>query len=178
MENCMVCEYRAACCKGYPAAFIPFPKILEHVIPQMEPATFKVYWALSQTVRTFNPVKQNFAISWATNKQISKLSGIKEKNLHIHYRRLERDYGLIRKQTDQSRNKDGSWRWRRNFFDLSPVYSNWFKIKELEQSLKGKSATSKYRMRRADVTLSRRAANREISRKTQEKHKKFLSKEY
>jgi hypothetical protein len=167
-ENCLTCEYYAAACKGYPAAFNPEPKILEHVLPVMYKnghyQTAAVYWALKQTVRTWDIRKENFAISWASNDKISELSAVPKKKLYIHYRLLEIEYGLIRKQTDNYRDKQTGKYKRRNFFDLSPVFKPFVLLRNFENQLKGRNKTELFQKRRRFISMNRRSANRERGR--------------
>jgi hypothetical protein len=163
--KCLVCEYYAAACKGYPGAFVMVPKILEHAMPRLSVRAKAVLLAILFTVRSFSLRAKNFGISFASNKEISKLSGVPVKRLYIYYKELEQE-NIIRKQTDSARHKTGpkkgTWKNKRNFFDISIIFKSFISIKDLEREIKHCAQYEKMQKRRAFVAENRRKSNRQI----------------
>lgn len=164
--KCLVCEYYAACCKGYPCAFVMVPKILEHAMPRLSVRAKAVLLAILFTVRSFSLRSKNFGISFASNKEISKLSGVPAKHLSRYYKELEQE-NIIRKQTDGARHKTGpkkgTWKNKRNFFDISIIFKPFISIKDLEREIKHCAQYEKMQKRRAFVAENRRKSNRQIN---------------
>jgi hypothetical protein len=164
--KCLVCEYYAAACKGYPGAFVMVPKILEHAMPRLSVRAKAVLLAIFLTVRSFSIRSKNFGISFASNKEISKLSGVPVKRLYIYYKELEQE-NIIRKQTDSARHKTGpkkgTWKNKRNFFDISIIFKPFISVKDLEREIKHCAQYEKMQKRRAFVAENRRKSNRQIN---------------
>jgi hypothetical protein len=164
--KCLVCEYYAAACKGYPGAFVMIPKILEHAMPRLSVRAKTVLLAILFTVRSFSLRSKNFGISFASNKEISKLSGVPAKHLSRYYKELEQE-NIIRKQTDSARHttgpKKGTWKNKRNFFDISIIFKPFISVKDLEREIKHCAQYEKMQKRRAFVAENRRKSNRQIN---------------
>jgi hypothetical protein len=160
IHECLICEFFAKNCKGYPGSFQMVPKIVELVLPILKGNDFKVFFYLLTTMGMNPRNKQKYLQSYASNEKIEEATGVSAKHLGESYKRLS-DAGLLRKQTDdeyyKSGRKKGKFKGRRNHFGFGILFKTFLDLKEFNQKIRMKPAEYEKQRARRDFVLSQRA---------------------
>jgi hypothetical protein len=163
IHECLICEFFAENCKGYPGSFQMVPKIVELVLPIIKGNDFKVWYYIFSTMGTDKWNKEKYLQSYVSNIKIELATGVKNKHLAENYKRLE-DANLLRKQTDdvfyKSGPQKGKFKNRRNHFSFNCFFEDYLKLKALNDKLlikHGRGETALKQRDRTNFVLSQRA---------------------